>query len=312
MKRTALAHSFVLIGLIVSILVLNSPAKAEEAMSLTIKSDGSVEPNTNLLERNGTTYTFKGDIVGSITVKRGFITIDGAGHTLQGSPPARGSMGAIALVGGGTTSRCTHVLIKNLKISHTDGAGIFSAGMANNSFVGNYLDHAVIIIEAGPNDTANLIKYNTFVNGGIILELYKSGIDVISENNFVDCGILLWQASSPIVDQNYWSNYTAKYPEAKELDSSGIWDTTYVYVNDVGGNVFDLHPLVNPVTEFVSPDFQVPNPTPTPTSTPSDTEFAGEIPLQTIAVIIAVAVSMVGVVSILIYRKHRKTISLNK
>ena len=78
MKKTAIVLSLILIGLIISILFLTLPVKAEEAMSLTIKSDGSVEPATNLLERNGTTYTFKGDIVGSITVKRGFITIDGA------------------------------------------------------------------------------------------------------------------------------------------------------------------------------------------------------------------------------------------
>jgi hypothetical protein len=305
MKKTVRALSFILIGLIASILILTSPVKAEEIMSLTIKSDGIIEPITNLLERNGTTYTFKGDFAGSITVKRSFITIDGAGHTLQGSPPTRGSRGAIALVGEGTTSRCTHVLVKNLKISHSDGAGIFSAGMASNSFIGNYLDHAPIIIEAGANNTANLIKHNTFVSGGIMIELYKSGTDVISENNFVDCGILLWQASSPIVDKNYWNNYTTKYPEAKELDNLGIWDTTYVYENEIGGNVFDLHPLVKPVTEFISSDFQVPNPTPTPTSTPSDTAFADtEIQLQTIAVVLVVSAIIIG--ALLVYFIKRK------
>ena len=312
MKRTVLALLLILIGLIASIAILTSPVKAEEAMSLTIKSDGTVEPATTLLERNGTTYTFKGDIVGSITVKRGFITIDGAGHTLQGSPHKSDSEGAIALVGEGPTSRCTNVLIKDLKISHINGAGIFSAGMANNSFIGNYLDHAVIIIEAGPNYKANLIKHNTFVNEGIIFELYKSGIDIISENNFVDCGIVLWQASSPIVDKNYWSNYTTKYPQAKELDNSGIWDTPYIYENEIGGNVVDLHPLVNPVTDFISPDFQVPSPTPTPTSTQSHTTLAGEIPLQTIAVVLVVSAIVIGAGLLIYFKKHKPNTELDK
>jgi hypothetical protein len=311
MKRTALALSLILIGLIASILILTSPVKAEEAMSLTIKSDGSVEPATSLLERNGTTYTFKGDIVGSIVVKRGFITIDGAGHTLQGSTPTHGSIGAIALVGGGTTSRCTHVLIKNLKISNTDGAGIFSAGSANNSFIGNYLDHSIIIIEYGANNKENLIKHNTFVNSSIIIEINKSGIkDIISENNFVDCGIFLWQATSPIVDKNYWSNYTVKYPDAMELDNSGIWNTTYVYENDIGGNVVDLHPLVDPVTEFISLDFQVPSPTPMPSPTTSDTAFAREIPLETIAVVLAVSATVIVTGLLFYFKKHnRKKVS---
>ena len=102
-----------------------------------------------------------------------------------------------------------------MKISHCEDAGIFSAGIANNSFIGNYLDHASIIIDGGANSAANLIKHNTIVSTGIVIELSKSNIDVIRENNFVNCGILLWQADSPIVDKNYWSNYTAKHPEAR-------------------------------------------------------------------------------------------------
>jgi hypothetical protein len=85
MKKTALALSLVLIGLLASVLILTSPAKAQEPLNLTIKPDGSIEPSTNLLERNGTTYTFKGDIFGTIWVQTNNIIIDGAGHTVQGN-----------------------------------------------------------------------------------------------------------------------------------------------------------------------------------------------------------------------------------
>ena len=77
--------ALVTVCLIVSISILVLPIKAQEPLNLTIKPDGSVEPSTNLLERNGTTYTFKDDIFGTIWVQTNNIIIDGAGHTLQGN-----------------------------------------------------------------------------------------------------------------------------------------------------------------------------------------------------------------------------------
>jgi hypothetical protein len=64
------------IFLIVSLSILVLPVKAQEPLNLTINPDGSVEPSTDLLERSGNTYTFKGDIFGTITVRRAGITVD--------------------------------------------------------------------------------------------------------------------------------------------------------------------------------------------------------------------------------------------
>jgi len=44
--------ALILVTLILSLFAL--PAKVQEPLNLTIKPDGSVEPSTNLLERNGT------------------------------------------------------------------------------------------------------------------------------------------------------------------------------------------------------------------------------------------------------------------
>ncbi len=41
---------------------------------------------------------------------------------------------------------------------------------------------------------------------------------------------------------NYWSDYEEKYPDAQELDGSGIWDTPY----DIDWNNRDNFPLVQP------------------------------------------------------------------
>ena len=120
--------------LVVSLSIVTLPVKAQELepLNLTIKPDGSVEPETNFvwLQRNGSTYTFVVDIFGTITVQRAGITIDGAGHTLQGN--SRG----INLVGHDETYNAySNVLVKNLRISNFS-EGIYTPSN-NNSFIGN-------------------------------------------------------------------------------------------------------------------------------------------------------------------------------
>lgn len=45
---------------------------------------------------------------------------------------------------------------------------------------------------------------------------------------------------------NYWSDYEDEYPNAEELDDSGIWDTPYVIDEDNQDN----YPLMEPYTPF--------------------------------------------------------------
>jgi parallel beta-helix repeat protein len=42
---------------------------------------------------------------------------------------------------------------------------------------------------------------------------------------------------------NYWSDYKERYPDATEVNSTGLWDTAYV----LDERNIDHHPLVNPV-----------------------------------------------------------------
>jgi hypothetical protein len=306
LKRIALA--LVLIGLLASVLILTSPAKAQEPLNLTIKPDGSIEPSTNLLERNGTTYTFKGDIFGTIWVQTNNIIIDGAGHTLQGNGINTGQNSEIGILLGGpdlSNRECRAVLVKNLRIYNVP-RGIFSVGGSNNSFIGNYFDKSGIEIQGNANQTGDLIKHNTLINASVSFNYNPNGTDIITENNFVNNAIYLLLSNAPIVDRNYWSNYTAIYSNAKEMDSSGIWDTPYVYGTFQGVNSsIDYHPLVNPINDFEIPDFSNAIPTQTPTSTTSDTAVASEIPIQTIAVILVVSAIGVGM-SLLVYYKKRK------
>jgi parallel beta-helix repeat protein len=44
---------------------------------------------------------------------------------------------------------------------------------------------------------------------------------------------------------NYWSDYEEKYPDAEEIDSTGIWDTPYSIDDEE-----DIYPLVMPIVNF--------------------------------------------------------------
>jgi hypothetical protein len=310
--------ALIAISLMVSSSLLVFPIRAQEPLNLTIKPDGSVEPSTDLLERNGTVYTFRGDVFGTIWVQRDNIIIDGAGHTLQGNGVETGQNTDIGiLLGGPDLSRreCQMVLVKNLKISDIP-RGIYSVGGSNNSFIGNYFDNSEIEIQGNANTTGNIIKHNTFINASISFDYNPNGTDIIEENNLINSTIWIWLAKAPIVNRNYWSNYTAQNPDAKELDNSGVWDTPYVYRSTGGGShgedpCIDYHPLVSPITDFEIPSFNSPLPASTPGSQHPTINTGAQQP-QTepllTALVIAAIVSAVCVLGIglLVYRKKRR------
>ncbi len=289
MKKTALAVSLVLIGLLASVLILTSPIKAQELLNITIHPDGSVEPSISLLERNGATYTFEGDIFGTIWVQTNNIIIDGAGHTLQGNGINTGQNSEIGILLGGpdlSHRECWGVLVENLRIYNIP-TGAFSVGGSNNSFIGNYFDKSSMEIQGNANGTGDLIKHNNLVNATVLFDYNPNGTDIITENNFVNTTISLWLSNAPVVDRNYWSDYQTRYPNANEIDNTGIGNTPYVFSTAQNGSktVYyqDYHPLMKPV---ISSQANIP-----------------EFPLWTIPLLPSVMLATVG---LLVYRKKRK------
>jgi hypothetical protein len=307
MKKKALP--FVLVGLSVMVLILISPVTAQEPLNLTIKPDGSIEPDTDFvwLQRNGTTYTFIVDFFGTITVQRAGITIDGAGHTLLGNQTV--NVRAINLVGHDEKFNAYgNVLVKNLRICNFL-EGIYTPSN-NNSFIGNRLENTRIHILGG-SGVGNVVKNNFFINSYVFVDYNYGGHDVIIKNNFFDSGTLVDLADAPSVDRNYWSNYTTKYPNATEVEGLGIWDTPYVddRYDWATGRSIDYHPLVNPITDFEIPDFGIPT---MPTLTPYPTINNGAEPTKpelfptTFIAAIFIATSVVMSLGLFVYFKKRK------
>jgi len=94
----------------------------------------------------------------------------------------------------------------------------------------------------------NTISENTYY--GIVL--WQGEDNAIHHNNFIDNEDNSWSEETNSWDDgsegNYWSDYEEKYPGAKEIDSTGIWDTPYEIPGDAGDK--DGHPLVEPFENY--------------------------------------------------------------
>ena len=113
-------------------------------------------------------------------------------------------------------------IIENTLMNNTMGIGI--AGN-NNTVVENTIEENWSGIEIGGTD--NTIYHNNLIENTIQVYLHNSHFN----NEWDDrC------------EGNYWSDYEERYPNAAEIDQSGIWDTPYV----IDENNTDHYPLMNP------------------------------------------------------------------
>jgi hypothetical protein len=249
-NRATIILLLILCSLLVSIPQIGI-VKAQEPLNLTIKPDGSVEPDTDLLERNANIYTFKGDIFGTIMVQKDSIIIDGEGHTIQGKKEV-GNVNerGIYLVGPDRSRpSCRNVVVKNLRI-YNFWEGIFCIGSSNNSIIGNYFENAGIHLLGSSNYGPDLIKGNIFDGSVIFVDYNTGGTDVVTENNFLDGYVIVGLSVVPIVERNYWSDYNGT-----DSDGDGIGDTPYVSSYVLDELVYDNYPLMSPLYIEVISEF---------------------------------------------------------
>lgn len=148
---------------------------------------------------------------------------------------------------------CSEVTIKNLNFNN-NGQGLLLVSTTKSSIIKNNITdniHGIYLCESTNNTiTDNNITRNA-ANG---VYLYYSQDNTFFHNNFLDntnpvydVGDLsnIWDSG---VEGNHWSNYEERYPNAAELDGSGIWNTPYV----LDRKNKDNYPLVNIIPEFPS------------------------------------------------------------
>jgi len=142
---------------------------------------------------------------------------------------------------------------------------------SKNKLVGNTVSSTVRVISRGVysdsgtgiwlevNSTYNQIHKNNVKNNGEAMRIWDfSSNNTIYENNFINNTSQISIITrgefelryTPIPNTwdngtvgNYWGDYLTKYPNATEIDNSGIGDTQYL----IDANNVDNHPLMKPV-----------------------------------------------------------------
>jgi parallel beta-helix repeat protein len=146
-------------------------------------------------------------------------------------------------------------------VSTSSGNIIQDNWILDNAY-GLFLDSTVyeVVIgqpSTGNTVTGNVVTGNTVANNSLVgVYSLQAEANVFYGNNFVNNTQQVYSVNSTnLWDDgsrgNYWSDYQAKYPNATETGSSGIWDTPYfIDTSDV-----DNYPLTYPaaIPEFPSP-----------------------------------------------------------
>jgi len=184
-----------------------------------IRADGSIDPaDAPIITYDYVTYTLTDNITSTadgIVVERDNVVIVGEGYTVNGT-------GEYSYKGMDLSNR-VNVTIQNINIQNFY-YGIRLYGSFYNSIFGNNI-----------------------ANNSLGIYLTGSSNNVIYHNNFVDNArqVYSWESVNVWDDGaygNYWSDYEEIYPDAQELDGSGVWDTPYAI--DAANR--DNYPLVNP------------------------------------------------------------------
>lgn len=311
---------FALILIIIMALgvVCIQPIKAQTQSFFTINADGSISPSTTLIKQTGNIYTFTSDMDTTVfTVQKSNIILDGSGHIINGgiiqiSSVTNVTVQNLSIANAGSVvigiDDASNVIITNNTI--TGGVtpfgmigGIFVANSRSIMIIGNTIKNDMFGILLSKSQDNQIIGNNItdisnswgYYSAGIILD--ASSNNTIYYNNFInnDHGAEADSDSVNIWDNgkvgNYWSDYQSKYPTVTEIDNSGIGNMPYV----INASNIDSYPLIHQV------DITAPIPTPTPSPT-----IGAWIPSITIAIIFIIAVLAVVVVSLLLYRRHRK------
>ena len=173
------------------------------------------------------------------------INIEGSNNnTFAGNTITDNKAGFYFNVSSGNGIHRNNITANNYAIQfsiHIDATGI-ATGSSNNIIKENnitlnqfYID---IELNANPNNT---IYHNNFINNNQQLTANDNPYYPIYSEFFWDNGS----------EGNYWSDYLTKYPNATELDDSGVWGTPYI----IYYSYVDRFPLIQP---FAIPSFPSP------------------------------------------------------
>ena len=190
--------------------------------TIYIRADGSIDPPTAPIQRNGDIYTLTGDIdsdADGIVVERSNIIVDGNGYTLQGS-------GAETLGTGIKLSGRENVTVRNTQITAFHHNIWLLSSSNYNSISGNNMTNSSYGIALYLSSSCSISGNNITAGHGI--ELSSCNFNSISGNNITNSlrGILLSESCS--FNSISGNNITNSYRSIE------LWD--YSNYNSISGN----------------------------------------------------------------------------
>ena len=314
--------SFLILTLVTIMLVGHASANFTPVLpsnNIIIDADGRVI-GTDKIVHDGDTYTFVGNVSGTKTIQgdsmgnmscalavyRSNIIIDGAGFTLQGN-----NLTGIDISNGvcqkPSEREVWNVTVKNLRITNCH-IGIRCEFGGKHSFYGNYISNDFVTQNRTGNfsgeslgiafwgSSGNNITHCTIGGSPAIYMHFAVSGNTVTENNIV-FGAHLALSGDETFDRNYWSDYSTRYPNASEVDSSGVWNMPYSFADSIGfekRTFQDNHPLVNPLA---IPNFS--------STLPSVQSIQNPVDIP--AVLLAVSIIIVAIaIGLVVYFKKRK------
>lgn len=199
-------------------------------------------------------------------------------------------------------------------INSNSEAGMRISYSDDNIISGNYItkNQEGLLLYYSSNNT---IKENKIADQDTGISLHGSSSNLICHNNFVNNTKQIYDVGWHGVNQpfpglplpsenvwdngyqtggNYWEDYSDKYPDAKESDNSGIWDTPYM----IDESNKDNYPLIEPyIINLNVPEVSTPLPSPEERTTEEPTLII------IIALIVVVVFFSLGFI---VYLKRRK------
>ena len=120
-------------------------------------------------------------------------------------------------------------IITNNTVNSNNYSGIYLYSSSNNNNI--------------TGNTASSNEYGILSWSSNNNHIYHNNLINNTNQAYDNTGTNTWDNGYPS-GGNYWSDYTENYPDAEEIDESGIWNTPYDVLGDAGAQ--DRYPLIEP------------------------------------------------------------------
>jgi hypothetical protein len=156
--------------------------------TIYIHPDGTVEPASAPIQRNGEVFTLTAGVQAQIVLKRGGVVVDGAGYDLRGDGG-----------GDGFTFLCSNATVMNLHISNWNNGVVGS--FDNNTIAGNFITNCSVGVGIRALDYKVVGNYVANNFHGIHL---GSDHAFVARNNFSDnqYGLIIMYSNHVIAENN--------------------------------------------------------------------------------------------------------------